>query len=358
MFAQGGQIERIVFKKLGKIMKVEMKLLKTLFTSILLCSSFAALAMEPQDGAEPMDVSADELCQEKLYPIDNVVLDREVEQLVDEGNLEKIADFLNNQPQEKRYPGYSYIEKNYDKHAIIHTIVIATIKGKKEIVYFVIQHYPYARCTIPINSLLRTAAYYNHLDLTKLAIAYGANADGISTYVMPSAQSPLLNAANSGYSDIVKYLIEQGADISWIEIPYRQEMWKYTTNVLLNAIEKNNPESVRAILEAIPLKEQIHFKNKSRQLCAVRSGQPQLVKDVRKIITQNFIELLAQDHVNYLTELIEHSKELTKNPNFRSLRKAEIIKELERQKSLIHLPEFNKTIENNIRRILFSFPNK
>ncbi len=321
---------------------------KLLLFSLALLNTMHLIAME-EPGPQPAAI-----CQEKLQMIDNVILDGEIEKLVDEGNLQKIALFLNNLPTEKRYPEYDYVETNYDKHALIHTLAIAAMKGKEDIVLLVINNYPFAKCPIPLDQLLRVGAYNNNFDFVKIAIGSGANPSGIPEYIHSLALPPVINAAKRGHTAILKYLIEHGADMNWLEIPYRHKPFEYTTNALLYALQDNQMESVQAILETIPLQEQIRFKNECKNLCTLQRARPLLVKYVRRIVTQDFIALLAQDHVNYAQTLLNESLHHLAHENFRIVNKAELIAQIKNLQKRVNEPAFKQKMENEIRRLLFA----
>lgn len=93
-----------------------------------------------------------------------------------------------------------------------------------------------------MNSALRIAAGYGHLDIIRYLVDHGVNlhsrGDVGVLFGLKRGETALLSAAENGHLDTVKYLIEQGVNIH-----------AFYNNALIGATENDHLDMVKYLIE-------------------------------------------------------------------------------------------------------------
>lgn len=195
---------------------------------------------------------------------------------------------------------------------------------------------------------LMWAADKGNIGVCKLLIESGANVNArpndFSCY-----QTPLIFAARNGHAQVCKLLIDNGADLTLTSM--------HKQSALHAAARDGHANTVMVLITAIPREGQQKIRQKITGLTAMKHAQPPLVRDVRRLITQEVINGLVNDQLTRIKQLI-----LLPNKRGETARDVALVKHHPAIAEQLNLnnPEsrerIRRQVEHNVRRVLFGEP--
>jgi len=168
---------------------------------------------------------------------------------------------------------------------------------------------------------------------------------------MEFGNTALMYAAGANNVPLCKLLLNQGAILE------KQQTKGLGYSAFHFAADDGHTDAITTLLTTIPLSEKIKIRKTIHRLYQIKHAQPQLPRDVRRLITQDIINELVTDHMNRIEGLL-----LLQNHKGKTARETALIHNEPEAAQLLDLNnsesrnKIRKQIKNNVRRILLGEP--
>lgn len=191
---------------------------------------------------------------------------------------------------------------------------------------------------------LANAAVAGNLEICKLLVKRGANTQDFNI-LASIGLTPLMIAAEKGQVELVKFMLENGAD--------RNRSDRSGNTALMLAAFRGQANTVFTLLTTIPLHEKEKIV-KERYAFNATISMRQLPKDIQRKIRRDLLNKLIQEQMDQVKELIAHKNTHPQSAQAMALSgNHPAIARMLDLNNPISYRAIEKEIEKNIRLILF-----